>query len=77
MLTAVTTPALLFGRSWTPDRNCFAPSGAAESGVGEVPEAANESCEDIMPPNGEDAFEKFGRGLGGFAPTAISLRFEG
>ena len=44
-------------------------SGAAESDVGEVPEAANESCEDITPPSGEDAFEILGRTKVGFAPT--------
>jgi hypothetical protein len=33
-----------------------------------LPEATNESCEVIMPPSGEDAFESNGEGLRWFLP---------
>ena len=47
-----------------------------KSGVGELPEATNESlCEDIIPPVKRRCLRKFGRGLTvGFAPLkAVSL----
>ena len=42
--------------------------------MGEFPEAAKESCEDITPP-GEDALESliWEKAKVGFAPTAVSL----
>jgi hypothetical protein len=43
--------------------------------VGEFPEAAKESCEDITPPVAKDALESWiwEKAKVGFAPTAVSL----